>query len=131
VECHSIEHVVNGSEDQIACVQTDRWEDSTTISLFNQELVKQTDLHLNFAVTAITSSSSGELYIGAKEEVESSSFFFDGVHTLRKINADTGAIIWESAPLLGEINAISFTDTEAGGESKMAISTSSAMYIVE
>lgn len=130
VECSFLQHIKSGTEHEIACMQSAYSSTESKIIVFNLELGKQAELTVDYIITAIKSTPEGELLIGAKEGVESS-FYFDGYeHTLRTISRFNGATTWKSPPLLGEINAISFLDPDAGN-SKMAISTSSAMYIVE
>jgi len=131
VDCHFLELVVNEAEQEIACGYVDSEEDESTISLFDTDLVMQTQLKLNYTITAMSYRPTGELLVTTKENVASvSGFYFYKAHTLREIDSATGATIWQSAPLLGEINAISYSDPSAA-DTKMALSTSSAMYIVD
>lgn len=131
-QCHFIQEVVISSEQLILCGRTETWNNKpTTLSLFSLDLEKQSEIDLDYIVTAISATPTGELLVGARNDLHAHPYSNNDEHTLRQINPLTGNTLWKSAPVLGEINAISFTDTPDGSVAKMAFSTSSAMYIVE
>lgn len=129
--CYEIHHIVKDDEHQIACLQYGRsYGAGSIITIFDSELNENAEFEFDFFISTINSAPNGELVVGTQEDAWLNAGFRELEYGLRMIDPVTGSTVWKSTPLLGYINAVSFLNTQAGS-SKMAISTSSAMYILE
>ena len=100
------------------------------MTLFDTELNQQAEFAFDFNITAISAVTSGELVFGTLQDAYPGAGYNEFEYNLRMISASSGSTIWESAPLHGSINEISVLNLPSG-DSKMAVSTSKAMYILQ
>ena len=126
--CDYLENYVYDGKQHIACVE-DSSRGSSTISLFNTQLVKQAEFSLPFEVTAMANTGGQQLLLASSTSLGQSYFSSQRVNHLHLYDPFIGASVWTSAPLIGEINGIEVLSDDVTGAQKIAVSTSSAMYI--
>lgn len=125
--CSYLADLVIDNETYIACVETDFRREDATLVLFNSMLIKQSEVELDFDVTAMTSNGQGQLLLGARSEIELYSNIY--VNELVLINPSSGLTLWKSASLVGQITGLEFLEESSTGATRLGISTSGAMYI--
>lgn len=131
INCFAIAYLGDSAESSIACLQYGRdYGSGSTVTLFDTELNQQAEFAFDFNITAISAVTSGELVIGTLQDAYPGAGYNEFEYNLRMISASSGSTIWESAPLHGSINEISVLNLPSG-DSKMAVSTSKAMYILQ
>ena len=130
-ECYYLDIISVDGEDYIVCAESDSfWYSTTTLSVFNTQLIKQVETSLDFKITATRSTGGSQLLIGATKELEgqsSSSSLKE--YTLRLFDPLFGTTVWTSRPLVGQINGIDTITDPVTGEGKIAVATSAAIYV--
>ena len=115
----------------IACAGSSGYfSDTTTLTVFNTQLIKQSEITLDYKITAIKSTGGQQILIGTSEAIDTQNFYSNQrLYTLRLLDPLIGASVWSSKPLVGQINGIDTITDPVTGESKIAVATSAAMYI--
>ena len=124
--CDHLDTITVENDPYIVCIENS--SRSSTLQVFDTQLVKQVERLINYEITAIESTNDHQLLIGASANI-GQSFTSQKINNLRLIDPIAGNTVWTSAPLLGEINGLdSITDSETGLR-KLAVTTSAAVYI--
>lgn len=131
INCFAIAYLGDTADSSIACLQYGRdYGSGSTVTLFDSGLNQQAEFAFDFQISAIDAVSSDELVIGTLQYASPGARYGEYESNLRIVSPSSGSTIWKSAPLHGSINEISVLNLPSG-ESKMAVSTSEVMYILQ
>lgn len=125
--CQNVVEFFDADEPLFGCISSDSIWSPRTLRVFNTRLEQQSEIEIDNIVNAVAAMPGGSLLLGI--DMDDDSYSLSSSYKLMQIDPFTGNVVWESEPVLGEINELSVFDSQGAGLSRLLMSTNKAIYI--